>query len=557
MGMKSDVHELASEAALSAPVLRASGTQRWLAPAPLALGAVLLTILALVIAFRPIRVQVAAAPRLLPHNATAARAAAALGWQIATGNLVAVNGQILRSGAGACPLYWINGKLASDTTRLHNGDKFVCVPGHDRSEPIRERAELLAPVCKPEMAFPAVAGLKRVQVGAVSGRKLVEVTTALATVVAPPVKSHPKALALTFDDGPYPAQTSQILAILRKHNARATFFVLGELSHYWPKTVQAEVAQGCEVGLHTWNHANLTHLSGPAITADLTRTQAELHKITGQWIHLMRPPYGAVNKLVNQTLKADGYHIILWSGDTDDWQRPPADVIYSRIMRSARTGAIILCHDGGGPRSHTIAAVSRAVPALQERGFQLATVSEVLGLKPMPEGGALLIAGQRWEAKALQPALGMTLDGKPVAADEAPVELGGQLLVPARPLLGELKLKWNWNQDAQKLWLRGPREELLLRVNSFKIERGDGLTEQLAAPPVIYRSSLMIPLWVVMQASGATAQYDAGKHKLDLFSANLSAPIALPAPPNWGREVKWRDYLAPTTTPTLRPALKP
>ena len=545
MGIKLDLNDLHTLEHIRSTPRQAAKTAAPLQGPAVAAGLSVLLVL-LIVMLSPIHVTVQGRPEVLPRRVTVAQAAAALGLPAVSGNLVDVTGQVLRAGAGRPPLFLVNGEVVAPGTRLHNHAALACVPGIDIVEPAHEHAVLTSAVTPSGVAVPAVVGTRRFALGTISGKQVLEVTPAVATVPAPPVTGRPRLIALTFDDGPHPTQTPQILAILRKHHAHATFFVLGMLAQYHPALVRQEAEDGNEVGLHTWNHENLSHLSAHAITANLTKTQAQVQALVGKPIRLVRPPYGSLNASAAAVVRGLGYRIVLWSVDTNDWRRPGADAIYSRLLHGARTGAIILCHDGGGPRSQTIAALARAVPALQQRGYEFATVSQVLGLHAQPQGGALLAAGQRFEVKAVEPGLAVSLDEEPLPLTETPVEVNGQLLLPLRPLVDELGVKWEWNQAAQKLTLRGPLETLTLRLNSTKLERQYGAPETLPAPPVLYRGALMVPVWVMMQVSGATALYDDEARMLRLISFDRglrSAKLGQGPPRSWGKDVKWREYL--------------
>jgi hypothetical protein len=187
------------------------------------------------------------------------------------------------------------------------------------------------------------------------------------------------------------------------------------------------------------------------------------------------------------------------------------------------------------------------VPALQARGYQLVTVSQLLGLQPRPEGGAIILAdGRRLEVKPLQPPIRLVVDAKPAVLPEDPVEMEGQLLVPVRPLLEPLGVKWVWSQQAQKLTMTGPFEQLVLRLNSLKAETGPGLTEDMIAPPILYREALMVPLWAVMRVAQARALYDPATHTLRLVSFSQEMQTVAEgnvAPAEWGRGLNWRTYL--------------
>lgn len=544
MGSKADLHPAVAP---GAPVTVASGLGIHRLPQALALFliACLCLLLSLLTVLQPVRCRVAGSSHVLWHGATVAAASTAAGAR--PGDLLDVRGAVLRGGQGLPPLVLRDGQALAPDARVQQQDELSVTPGADLTEPLRERTRLLPEPRLRGYLPPAVAGTQRLQVGLLSGQAALETVSAVPTVpvtAAPPPR---KLVALTFDDGPWSGQTARILDILEKHNARATFFVLGALARGHPDLIRREISQNCEVGVHTWYHANLARTSAGTIIADLNRCQQTLQGIIGQRVPLMRPPYGALNARARAAIAQTGLRIIMWSADTNDWQRPGADTIYARIMNGARNGAIILCHDGGGPRSGTIAAVSRAVPALQKRGYELVTVSELLSHKSQPEGGALILAeGRRLEVKRATPAVKLEIDGEPVPLAEDPVEIEGQLLLPVRPVLELLGLRWSWDQTAQKLTLAGPFERLVLRLNSLKMETGPGVVEEIPAPPILYRNILMVPLWVPMRAAQASGLYNPATKTLRLISLERTMrgeAEGLLAPQQWGKGVGWREYL--------------
>lgn len=179
-----------------------------------------------------------------------------------------------------------------------------------------------------------------------------------------------KVVHLTFDDGPNGTYTPQVLAVLRKHNAKATFFMLGQNAS-GSSLVGTVRSQGHAVANHSWNHPQLTRLSRSAIASQLSRTDAAL----GRKAACVRPPYGATNATVRSVIASRGQKQVLWTVDTNDWRRPGAGVIASRIVAGAKkNGAIILMHDGGGNRSQTVAGLDRALTTLQAQGYRFTPV---------------------------------------------------------------------------------------------------------------------------------------------------------------------------------------
>lgn len=170
-----------------------------------------------------------------------------------------------------------------------------------------------------------------------------------------------KVVYLTFDDGPSD-YTPQILKVLRATNSTATFFELGVNRPGHKKTIAAITAQGSNIGNHSYNHPDLTRLSNSAIQGQLRG---------GPKAKCFRPPYGATDARVRQLIKRAGMKQVLWTVDTEDWQRPGVSAL-QRIGKSSRVKnhGIILMHDGGGPREQTVAALPKLIKSLQARGFE-------------------------------------------------------------------------------------------------------------------------------------------------------------------------------------------
>jgi peptidoglycan/xylan/chitin deacetylase (PgdA/CDA1 family) len=200
-------------------------------------------------------------------------------------------------------------------------------------------------------------------------------------------------IAMTFDDGPHATNTAKLLEIAAERHIKLTFFVLGECIEQNPTVLQREVAEGHEIGNHSWSHPNLAKLSDQAVRGQLQRTEDIIVKTTGVKPKLMRPPYGELTKrqrsLVNHEF---GYKVILWDVDPLDWKRPGPSVVASRIIAGTRSGSIILSHDIHSP---TIEAMPQVFDALLARGFKFVTVSELLG---MNKGGERSDVGDHSEA---------------------------------------------------------------------------------------------------------------------------------------------------------------
>lgn len=191
-------------------------------------------------------------------------------------------------------------------------------------------------------------------------------------------------VALTFDDGPG-KRTGELLNALKKHDAHATFFVLGTNIERYPKLIKKMQKIGCEVGNHSYDHEDLSKLKKSGIRKQVNSTNQMIRDITGQDVLLMRPPYGAISTTMKKQLKQP---MILWNIDTLDWKTRNSKKTIKAVMKDVKDGDIILLHD---IHSETIDAAIKLIPKLQEKGFQLVTVSEMAAAK-----GISLEAGERY-----------------------------------------------------------------------------------------------------------------------------------------------------------------
>lgn len=180
-----------------------------------------------------------------------------------------------------------------------------------------------------------------------------------------------KAIALTFDDGPSD-YTEMLLDGLDEYNAKATFFVIGSKAEKNPEIVQRAYDDGHLIGNHTYSHIDFYKSSLADIQADITKGADAIELITGERPLFLRAPYGNVNFI--QLKQLDSF-FIHWSASTYDWFKEEEDYVYKRIMKEAKDGAIILMHD---TREVTVKAVLRAIPELQEQGYEFVRVDDLL-----------------------------------------------------------------------------------------------------------------------------------------------------------------------------------
>jgi peptidoglycan-N-acetylglucosamine deacetylase len=190
-------------------------------------------------------------------------------------------------------------------------------------------------------------------------------------------------IAMTFDDGPSAENTPRLLEMLKQRNIKATFFLIGQNVASNPDLVRRILAEGHEIGNHSWTHPQLSKLSDDRVTAEITQTQDAIKEASGFTPTLLRPPYGAITPRQREWIESRfGLNIILWSVDPFDWKRPGASVITQRILSQTRPGAIILSHD---IHKQTVDAMPATLDALIAKGYKFATVSQLIAMnKPKP-----------------------------------------------------------------------------------------------------------------------------------------------------------------------------
>jgi len=212
-------------------------------------------------------------------------------------------------------------------------------------------------------------------------------------------------LVLTFDDGPDPEWTPKVLDVLKQHHAHAVFFVTGTMASRYPDLVKRMVDEGHEVGLHTFNHPDLSYQSKSRIDWELTQNQLALAGAAGIRTSLFRPPYSSFadafdNKSwpVTEYIASRGYITVVNNTDSEDWKRPGVDEIIRRATPNGGKGAVVLMHDSGGNRAQTVAALDRFLPRMQGEGYHFLNLTEALGAPSAhtPVHGLELVKGKAW-----------------------------------------------------------------------------------------------------------------------------------------------------------------
>jgi cellulose synthase/poly-beta-1,6-N-acetylglucosamine synthase-like glycosyltransferase/peptidoglycan/xylan/chitin deacetylase (PgdA/CDA1 family)/spore germination protein YaaH len=195
-------------------------------------------------------------------------------------------------------------------------------------------------------------------------------------------------VAITFDDGPDPRWTPKILDILASRRVKAAFFLVGSNCEDHPGLVSRIVAEGHEIGNHSYYHRNLATMSELQMKLEIDGTQRVIQSITGRSTSLFRPPYNAdsnpsdISELAPLKFAQEelGYTIVLEKIDPQDWARPGAAEIVQRVKNLRDEGNIILLHDAGGDRSQTVEALPKIIDYLQARGDRIVSLSELLGI---------------------------------------------------------------------------------------------------------------------------------------------------------------------------------
>ena len=191
-------------------------------------------------------------------------------------------------------------------------------------------------------------------------------------------KNNEQRIALTFDDGPHPRYTPKILEILKKYGVKATFFVIGQNIEYYPGIVEQIIADGHEIGNHTYRHKHTRMLDEDTFCKDVSRCDGMLFEKCDYNIKLFRPPEGYVDEKVRMISKELGYSIILWNIDTRDWAHETPYMIEQNIINNISAGDIILMHDYVSGENSTIEALDRVIPKLLDENYKFVSVSELI-----------------------------------------------------------------------------------------------------------------------------------------------------------------------------------
>lgn len=197
------------------------------------------------------------------------------------------------------------------------------------------------------------------------------------------VPTQQKVIALTYDDGPHPIYTPQILDILDRYHVKATFFMVGRAMEQHPDIVREVIRRGHVIGNHTYTHPKNIELDTQAqMIRELDSCEQVIERFTGSRAHLFRPPKGLVDGSVFTIANEEGYKTILWSVCADHHDAPTPELMAERVLKRARSGGIILAHDGSFPiRWKDVAATPLIIERLKKRGYRFVTVPELLKMR--------------------------------------------------------------------------------------------------------------------------------------------------------------------------------
>ena len=289
-----------------------------------------------------------------------------------TGRLLSVVGAVLDATADPGRIL-LDGADASRSTRLVGGDRIVVLPGTDRVEPVTRTTVHLPGHHPGDPEFTlATYPITRIRVtGKISGDTVSVRDVPIGRGITP------RSVALTFDDGPWPVATHDVMAVLHHFHVPATFFMIGDLVQRHPSIAGSVKRAGFEIGDHSWDHPLFPPLamrSTAKIAWEISLARRALGHV-GVGPTLFRPPGGSYNDLVIQQARAQGMRVVLWSVDPQDWRSglTPKEVAHA-VLSHVKAGSIVLLHDGGGDAAHTIAALPAIIKGIRKMGLRFTTI---------------------------------------------------------------------------------------------------------------------------------------------------------------------------------------
>lgn len=339
-------------------------------------------------ATKPITVVVDGREQRVPIGATVSELNKQGLFEALPGNLIAVDGSVIATAAGEPAIVTRNGVGVAPGQRISRGDVLASRPGPHVRESLLTTETVVAYDTRFEGKGPIVElkqlgapGLRRVTRGAISG---IEVTSTVLVESVDTIFVHTrprpgsKVVALTFDDGPIRGQTDQVLDILKKYEAKATFFFVGQYAAARPDMVRRTMEEGHQVANHSYSHPRLSGRTPSFVHNEIVKGDKAIRAITGRSSKYFRPPYGAMDQNAWDELKKLDQNVILWDVDPQDWKKPGVEKLVDDVVKNVRPGSIVLLHDGGPDRRQTIQALPQIIEKLQAKGYIFVTVEDLI-----------------------------------------------------------------------------------------------------------------------------------------------------------------------------------
>lgn len=196
------------------------------------------------------------------------------------------------------------------------------------------------------------------------------------------VQTDQPVVALTFDDGPHPVFTPEVLAVLRRYGVPGTFFMMGKQMEKHPELVEQALREGHTIGNHTYSHPHLRQKRSQDIAQEFERTENLIVRFTRHRSHLLRPPYGEYNERVCDFARQHRYRIVQWVVCAENRLAPTPEAMAQRVLDKVRPGGIILAHDGTSEdvldRTHTVQSLPLIIEGLQKKGYRFVTLPTLL-----------------------------------------------------------------------------------------------------------------------------------------------------------------------------------
>jgi peptidoglycan/xylan/chitin deacetylase (PgdA/CDA1 family) len=316
----------------------------------------------------PITVSVDGTPALVAEGSHLGSLVRTLHLRPTPGRLLDVDGHVLDARYDAGRIL-VDGRPARPGTPLSNGDAISIVDGVDRTETTR-RARTRLPGRRPGDPQYSLATARMVRIDTVGDVSGILVSTRYRPLGH---AAQPRAVALTFDDGPWPRTTRAILKVLHRQHARATFFVVGYLAKEYPGLVRAEKRTGMAIGSHSWGHPEpFDALSPRRMLGEMRAVNGLLRRRFDVDVTMFRPPGGSDDGGVVTAASRLRMRVVDWNVDPRDWSASatPASIRHA-VLAQVEPGSIVELHDGGGDRRATVRALPSIIRGIRRMGLKL------------------------------------------------------------------------------------------------------------------------------------------------------------------------------------------